>query len=474
MRRAPLLPIALAMIAGIAAQHWLAAVPDVAWWVMAGIAAIATGIMLIIRRRIDSYWSLVALIVCVVMIGATIGRRHDPLYNPNDWRCHVAKEEKPEFITLKLTTTPVPRERSYMAKANIESIGREKTEGETRVYFKHEDASELLRYGDKLLAHCYIGGERKTIYITSDHYIITKRDSTSLRARSEAVRMKLLKRMQAGPLNRQQLGIAEALTLGWRANIDKETQQTFRDAGLAHLLAVSGLHVGLVAAMLGLICLFIPKTKKGRIARGVIQLMGVWTFTMLSGMAPSTVRAGLMFSLFIISNILARRTPKINLLACTAIITLAIRPMLLFDVGWQLSYSAVAGILMVRPVIMQYNNKLWQAATVSTTATLATLPVTLAVFHRMQPYFLIANIVIVPMAGVILALALAYMAVPSVVTSWPLDLVLKGTEWLTAEVAELPGAVVEVADIGRWGVIALVVIVIGLLVGASRLNSGRQ
>jgi len=473
MRRAPLLPIALALMAGIAAQHWLTAMPTALWWVLTGIAAVATGIMLTIRRRLDSYWPIAALIVCMVTIGATIGRRHDPRYNPNDWRCHVAAEERPEFIELRLTTTPVPRERSYMAKAEVESIGGEKTEGETRVYFKHEEASGKLRYGDRLLAHCYIGGERKTIYITSDHYIITKRDSTSLRARSEGVRMRLLKRMQDGPLERQQAGIAEALTLGWRADLDKETQQSFRDAGLAHLLAVSGLHVGLVAGMLGMLCFFVPKTKRGRIVRGVVQLIGVWTFTMLSGMAPSTMRAALMFSLFIISNILARRTPKMNLLACTAIITLGMRPMLLFDVGWQLSYSAVAGILIARPVIMQYNNKLWQAATVSIIATLATLPVTLAVFHRMQPYFLIANVVIVPLAGVILALAVAYMAVPCAVTAWPLGIALKSAEWLTETVAGLPGAVVEVAEIGTWGVIAIAVTVVGLLVTANRLNTAR-
>ena len=470
IRRAPLLPIALALMAGIAAQHWLPTVPHAVWWALAGATAVATGAMLVARRRLDSYWPLVALIICMVTIGATLGRRHDPLYNTHDWSHHVAATERPEFIELELTATPTPRERSYMAKAKVRSIGGRPTEGETKVYFKREEASERLHYGDRLLAHCYLGGERKTIYITSDHYIITGRDSTSLRARSEALRMRMLKRMQEGPLARRQAGIDEALTLGWRADVEKETQEAFRDAGIAHLLAVSGLHVGLVAGILGILCFFVPKTRRGRIAKGAVQLAGVWSFTLLSGMAPSTMRAALMFSLFITSNILARRTPKMNLLACTALMTLAARPMLLFDVGWQLSYSAVAGILLAKPVIMQYKDWLWQAATVSITATLATLPVTLSVFHRMQPYSLIANVAIVPLSGAVLALALAYMAVPCSATAWTLGVTLKGVEWVTSGVATLPGAVVETAGLGPWGTLAIAVAVTALLVAASRIN----
>lgn len=474
IRRAPLLPMALALMGGIACQHWLSCLPTAAWWWLLAATAAAVGVTLVIRRRLDSYLPLVALMLCVLAVGGTLGRRHDPLYNSRDWSHSVGEQERPEYISLRLVSTPVPRERIYMAKAEVLSVGNKTTEGATRVYFKKEPASGQLRYGDCLLLHTYLGGERGTIYTTSDHYIITHRDSTSLRARSEALRMRLLRRMRRGPLSADETAVAAAMTLGWRADLDAGTRSAFRDAGIAHMLAVSGLHVGIVAWILGMLCFFIPKERKGRMARGMVQLVGVWLFALLTGMAPSTMRAALMFSLFIVSNILARRTPKLNLLAATAMVTLAARPMLLFDVGWQLSYAAVAGILLARPVITLWRNRLWQAAAVSASATLATLPVSLAVFHRVQPYFLIANVIIVPLAGVILAVSMAYIAVPCGLTAWLLHLPLVGVGWLTRLVSSLPWASVEVASPQPWLIVLLAAMVVAMLVSATPLMRLRR
>lgn len=471
MRRTPLLPVALALMTGIATQHWLPSMPTTAGWWCVAITAVAVGLVLTLKRRLDSYLTIAALLLCIAAIGGTLGRRHDPQHNPAHWSQHTAAVERQEFVGLRITTTPIPREKSYMAKAEVTSIGGKHTEGSIRIYFKKEPASERLRYGDRLTAHTYIGGDRQSIYTTSDHYIITERDSISLRARSEALRMRLLSRMQHGPLPSKEAGIAEAMTLGWKADLDKTTQTAFRDAGIAHLLAVSGLHVGLVAAMLGAFCFFIPKERKGRVVRGVVQLAGVWTFALITGMAPSTMRAALMFSLFIVSNIMARRTPKLNLLAATAIITLTAQPMLLFDVGWQLSYTAVAGILLARPVISLWHNWIWQATAVSASATLATLPVTLSTFNRLQPYFLIANILIVPMSGVVLALSLAYMALPCGITAWLLHWPLAAIGWLTEQVSSLPWASVEVATPQAWLTVLLSTIVMALLAFASNLSS---
>lgn len=462
-RRTPLLPVAVALMGGIAAEHWLPVVPTTVWCWATAVAGLVAAIVLAIKRHLDSWLPLVALLLCILCIGGTIGRRHDPMYNLYHWSQFVSTTERQEFMAVCLTTTPVPRERSYMADAEVTSIGGNRVEGTIRVFFKKETASERLRYGDCLTMHAYIGGAKRSIYTTSDHYIVTHRDSTSLRARSEAVRMKLLRRMQRGPLVPREASVAEAMTLGWRADIEQDTQAAFRDAGIAHLLAVSGLHVGLVAAIVGLLCYLLPRDRKGRIIRGVVQLSAVWAFTLLTGMAPSTMRAALMFSLFIVSNIISRRTPKLNLLAATAIVTLALQPMLLFNVGWQLSYSAVAGILLARPVITIYRNRLWQAAAVSVSATLATLPVTLTVFQRIYPYFLIANIVIVPLSGLILGLSLAYMALPCGVTAWLLHPPLSVALWLVKQVSLLPHSVVQIAGISSWETFMVSVVAVLLL-----------
>lgn len=346
------------------------------------------------------------------------------------------------FLEVRLTETPSPRIKSYKAQADVLSVDGTPCSGTLRLYLRPDSTAATLHYGDRLLLHGYPDTVKQTIYVTSDHYIITARDSTSLRARSERLRMRLLRRMQRGPLDRRYAGVAEALTLGWRADIDPDTQASYRDAGIAHLLAVSGLHVGLVAAMVGLMLFWVSREQRGRIIRGSIQLAAVWLFALITGLAPSTVRAALMFSLFIVSDILGRRTPRFNLLAAAAIIMLIANPMLLFNTGWQLSFSAVAGIMFVTPIIRNYRLRLIPTIGACIAATIATLPITITTFHRFYPYFLIANVVIVPFSAFILGFSLLYMALPCGTTAWPVEMLLRATEAVTSWVASLPGAVI--------------------------------
>ena len=430
MRKTPLLPIAVAMIAGIIAACHTSASTTFWLWSMA-LCALAVGISLVVWRRLHSLTFFLTVLFCSLAGGLLA-----TLKLQSDWTRDCPDKT---FLNVRLTETPMPRERSWRAKARV--VG---ASGDITLFLRKDSTAATLRYGDQLLLHGYPDRQRRTIYITSDHYIVTGRDSSSLRARSEAVRLKLLRRMQAGPLAPREAGVAEALTLGWRGDLDAVTRASFRDAGIAHLLAVSGLHVGLLAAIAGGLLFWVGKERRGRIVRGSVQLVAVWLFALLTGLAPSTVRAALMFSLFIVAHITARRTPSLNLLAAAAIITLTINPLLINDVGWQLSYCAVAGILLAKPAIMAFHNRLWQLTAVSTFATLATLPVVVTTFHRLPLYFLIANTVIVPLAGLLLALSLAYMALPCDVTAWPLYWLIRFCEWLTAWVASLPGAVVEV------------------------------
>lgn len=429
MRKTPLVPVALALIVGIVVASHVAIAAKVWLWCLAGCAALS-GLALLIFKQSKTSIVLLSVLMCglVGCLLATIKQQRD-------WTRNCPEKA---FLEVRLTETPVPREKSWRAKATVLSGG------DITLFLRKDSTAATLRYGDQLLLHGYPDLQRRSIYITSDHYIVTGRDSTSLRARCEALRLRLLHRMQAGPLEQREAGVAEALTLGWRGDLDPNTQSAFRDAGIAHLLAVSGLHVGLLAALVGALFFWAGKEQRGRIIRGTAQLIAIWTFTLLTGLAPSTVRAALMFSLFIVAHISGRRTPTLNLLAAAAIITLTVNPLLVYNIGWQLSYCAVAGIALARPVITAFHNRLWQLTAVSTFATLATLPVVVTTFHRLPIYFLIANIVIVPLAGVLLFLSLAYMAVPCDVTAWPLYWLTCFCEWLTSWVASLPGAVVEV------------------------------
>ena len=286
-------------------------------------------------------------------------------------------------------------------------------------------------------------------------------DSSPLRTFSEPLRTHLLHRMQGGPL--QDGGVAEALALGWKADVGRDTKAHYRNAGLAHLLAVSGLHVGILAGIVGVLFWWTGRERRGRIIRGSLQLVAVWGFALITGAAPSTLRAALMFSMFIVNDMVGRRVVPLNLLALAAIVMLMADPLLLYDVGWQLSFSAVAGILLAQPAIHALHTPFGQAAAVSVAATLATLPVVVATFHRLPLYFIIANVIVVPAAGVILALSLLYMAMPCMATAWPLQMLLRGTDALTAWVGSLPYAVAEDIYLSAPMLAAVTLFVVGLL-----------
>lgn len=454
----------LALMAGIAACHWTG-MPTAGWIVLLAVAAMASGLMLFLGKGKQTILLTTLLTIIFLSIGALRGSLDDPRHNPGHWtHSSNLSAERHTFLTLRLTESPTPRERSWKAVTEVETIDNQHCYGAIRLYLRKDSTAAALRYGDRLLAHGYPDRERGSLYVTSDHYLLLSRDSTSLRARCETLRMKLLGRMQAGSLEHRSRGVAEAMTLGWRGDLEPDLQAQFRDAGIMHLLCVSGLHVGLLAAMAGWLLVWLGKERRGRIIRGAVQLAVIWAFALLTGLAPATVRAGLMFSLFVINNMIGRRTSTLNLLAAAAIAMLVADPMLLFDTGWQLSFSAVAGILLAQPAIALHRNILWQATIVSLAATLATLPITLSTFHQFQPYFLIANVVIVPAASVLLACSLLYMALPCTITAflarWPIWF----CDRLTASISRLPGAVIGGLEPSPWTIALLTVAIATLMI----------
>ena len=459
MRKAPLVAVALALMAGMLAAHHLHSLPTAFWLVLAASGGLLAGLAFKLFRN-KQLPALLGLLLLLGGIGGLLMHIADPQYDPQHWTNNCPEKA---YLAVQTTETPLPRERSYRVKAKVIYVDNHPRRGDIMLYLRKDSIAATLQRGDKLLLHGYPDTLRGSIYITSDHYIVTQRDSTSLRARIEHARMVLLQRMQQGPLERKYAGIAEAMTLGWRGDIDPKMNMAFRDSGIVHLLCVSGLHVGLLAALIGGLFFWAGKARRGRILRGTAQLLALWGFALLTGLAPATVRAALMFSLFVISNTLARRTSSLNLLAAAAVIMLAAKPMLLFDVGWQLSFAAVAGILLAQPVIRVFRNWLWQTATVSIAATIASLPIVASTFHRLPLYFLIANVVIVPLAGLLLGLSLLYLIIPCTVTAWPLDLLLQFAEVLTGWVSSLPHAVVENIYLEPWAMAALIVAVLLLL-----------
>lgn len=221
--------------------------------------------------------------------------------------------------------------------------------------------------------------------------------------------------------------VAAALVLGLRSQVDDDLTDAYARSGTIHILAVSGLHVGAIYLVLVFITTFIPKKKWFLVARFLLFILGLWFYALLTGLSPSVVRATVMFSFIAFGDAMGRKTNLFNSLAGAALLTLCIDPKALFTVGFQLSYLAVAGIgLLYAPIHNLLSpktwllRKVWQLLCVSFAAQLATFPLAVYYFHQFPNYFLLSNLLIVPlaMAGVYLGLLLLIVSPAPVLASF--------------------------------------------------------
>ncbi len=206
------------------------------------------------------------------------------------------------------------------------------------------------------------------------------------------------------------LGVASALVLGVKDDLSPETKDAFSSTGAMHVLAVSGLHVGIVSVGLRYLMLtLLGRSKARRWWRLLAQLLGVWFFVLLTGAGASVMRAGVMFSIVEIGLAADRRASIFNSIAASAFLLLIWNPFLLYQVGFQLSYLALTGIVFFHPYIYKLVvfessilNFLWNLGAVSIAAQISTFPLGIYYFHHFPLSFFLSGLVVVPMATILL------------------------------------------------------------------------
>jgi competence protein ComEC len=221
-------------------------------------------------------------------------------------------------------------------------------------------------------------------------------------------------------LNGEVFAVAMGILLGDKSYLNLELKDAFSGAGAMHLLAVSGLHVGIFL----LILQWIFKTfgqKLPRWMRFVFILAILWLYAGITGFSPSVNRAVTMFSFVALGTLLGRRYNSMDGLLASAMILLAVNPYYLFDIGFQLSYLAMLGIFMFSPLIDRSLNIqkkwlkfIWSGTAVALAAQLTTFPLTLYYFHQFPNYFLITNLGLMLISGVMMALGLGIVSLGSV------------------------------------------------------------
>ena len=234
-------------------------------------------------------------------------------------------------------------------------------------------------------------------------------------------------KLKSAGINGNELAVIKALLLGQRQDIDQELYRSYARAGVVHILAVSGLHVGIILLILNKLLHPIIYLKYGRILKVLLILLLLWGFAIIASLSPSVTRAVTMFSLLAIAMHLKRSTNSYNTLAISALILLIIDPRNLFRVGFQMSYFAVLSILFFQPILSQLwrskfkiINYFWDIFTVTLAAQIGVLPISLYYFHQFPGLFFIANLLIIPFLGLILFFGLTtiLMVISNIVPMW--------------------------------------------------------
>jgi len=381
-----------------------------------------------------------------------------------------------EEFTGEITEIPQEKDNSYKAILRIiDSETKSLTNQKVIAYFEKNDKFKKLEPGDFISGSSYFKKitntgdpygfnyreflENKEIYystyLSSQKTTTQKIESGFGLMRMKKIRKNLILQLKQNIDNDMAFQIVSALTLGYRDELDSETRTYFTSAGVMHVLAVSGLHVGMILLFLNFALSFLKKFRPGKYIYSFLILSGVWGYAFITGFSPSVQRASFMFTFIIIAKNLHRSLSVYNSIAASAFFLLMFHPGLLFNIGFQLSYIAVISIVFFYPLLHKLfssKNKLlkWgeDLLCISVAAQIGTFPISIYYFHQFPTYFWISNFVVIPAAYLILGttfLFFLFSSFPWLVSSFSIILtfITKTTVYMLIQIEKLPVALIE-------------------------------
>lgn len=347
---------------------------------------------------------------------------------------------------VEVVSAPIEKANSYQTKVKlinkVDSISIIPQKGNAVVYFqKTTGFDSTLIIGDKLLVSTefqtpdgiknpggfdyatYLKhqGILATTYVSEGYWKkLNTNPSFSIRRISDRIRNSMLNIYRKFGIKGNEFAVLAALTLGYTDELKPELRQNYSNAGAMHILAISGLHVGIIFVVLNFLLKFMNDTKKKKIIKSVVIIGFLWFYAFITGLSPAVFRATIMFSLVSAAGFLDRKSQIYNTIFFSAFVMLLLKPTSIFEVGFQLSYVAVLSIVFFQPRISKLfytkNNILkwsWNLIAVSIAAQLGTAPFALFYFHQFPNFFLLTNFIAIPLATFII-----YAAIALFIFSW--------------------------------------------------------
>ena len=419
-------------MAGILLQWYLQITPGISWQLLFISFVIAFSFFLIpfFERYKRSMINGISITVMFIAMGSLLSW-YKNIRHERHWFGHIYA---PDFsLIVTLTEDPLEKTKSFKANASVDRLLKNDssvmTKGKIILYFKKDSSVKDLAYGSQIMINKHLQeiknsgnpggfdykqyslfqGITHQVYLKENEFkVLPTVNKTLIRQFINSIRAEVLHILRTNIKGDKELGLAEALLIGYKNDLDKSLVQSYSNTGVVHVIAISGLHLGLIYWLLT--CIFKPLQKKQiRWLRPVFILTGLWLFTLLAGAQPSVLRSAFMFSCIVIGDSFQRRSAIYNSLAFSAFLLLCLNPFWLWDVGFQLSYAAVLSIVIFMQPIYHWffiKNKIldfiWKLNSVTIAAQILTFPVSVYHFHQFPVSFLLTNFVAVPLSSFIL------------------------------------------------------------------------
>ena len=255
------------------------------------------------------------------------------------------------------------------------------------------------------------------VFIDNSKILKCKPSKITLKGIAASFRKKVSTHLQQAGFKNNELALINTLLLGQRTTLSKELRQSYINAGAIHILAVSGLHVGILLLLFMFVLKPLHYFRHGKLAATILAVLLLWMYAILAGLSASVVRAVVMFTAVVIGTNMNRITNVYNTLFVSMFFLLLFNPFYLFEVGFQFSYLAVFSIVWLQPKLYNLHtfnffifDKGWQLLSVSIAAQLGVLPLSLYYFHQFPGLFFVSNLIIIPFLGIIIGVGLLVIA----------------------------------------------------------------
>ena len=466
------------------------------WSVLAFGLCIALLFVLYFLKRHSLRWCFGLAVSILCFIGGWLGIT---------WQLQHAVYSFPEEETVYrvlITDAPQAKEHTYLCqtllKERRDTAGTYPIERTAILYLQQDSAVTRLKSGDELLISArispplnnrnfdefdyarflmrkgisgtgYVASGKWTILSSSKPPLSSANPSISLRqdgmnnfdlkSTASSCRRNVVSLYQGLGFNGDELAVLSALTIGDKTELSDSVRESYSVVGASHILALSGLHIGLLYTMLFFILKPIARRGNiGRAIRSVLLLILLWAFAFFTGLSPSVVRSVSMFSILAMADMVGRQPLSLNTLAAAAWLMLFCNPAWLFDVGFQLSFLAVASILLIQKPIYhlitvkgRIGKYIWGLMSVSVAAQIGTAPLVMFYFSRFSVHFLLTNLVVIPFITIILYAAVIMLLLTplswlQIVVAEGVKKLLEGLNFFVRWVEQLPYASID----GIW------------------------